>query len=123
MHLHKQSYSIQFGFRKSHSTIHTLINIVERIRESIDKSEFACGVFVDLQKAFDTVGHEILLAKLKHYRIRGIANQWFRSYLTNRFQFVSIVDSKSNLRSVIHGVPQGSVPCYSYCILMIFTLP
>jgi len=96
---HKQIYSRQFGFRKSHSTIHTLINIVE----------FACGVFVDLQKAFDTVDHEILLAKLKHYGIRGIAYQWFRSYLTNRFQFVLIADSKFDLRLVIHGVPQGSV--------------
>jgi len=47
---------------------------VELIRESLDKGEFACGVFVDLQKAFDTVDHEILLAKLDHYGICGIEN-------------------------------------------------
>ena len=59
-----QIYSRQFGFPKAHSTINTLINIVERIRGSLDKGEFACGVFVDLQKVFDTVDHEILLANL-----------------------------------------------------------
>jgi len=55
--------------------MNTLINIVERIRESLDKGKYACGVFVDLQKAFDTVDHEILLQKLGHYDIRGPAKQ------------------------------------------------
>ena len=106
---YNQIYSKQFGFRKAHSTEHTLINIVERIRNAIDKGEFACGVFVDLQKAFDTVDHEILLAKLDHYGVRGIVNDWFRSYLTNRSQFVSLGGSKSLLKPINHGVPQGSV--------------
>ena len=70
-----QIYTRQFGFRKAHSTV-----IVERIRKSLDKGEFACGLFVDLQKAFDTVDHEILLSKLDHYGIRGNANDWFKSY-------------------------------------------
>ena len=55
---YNQIYTRQFGFRKAHSTINTLINIVERIGECLDKGEFACGVFVDLQKAFDTADHE-----------------------------------------------------------------
>ena len=104
-----QIYSRQFGFRKSYSTVDTLINIVERIRESLDKGEFSCGVFVDLQKAFDTVDHEILSAKLKHYGIRGIVNTWFKSYLSNRSQFVSLSNCKSKIKPVKHGVPQGSV--------------
>ena len=104
-----QIYLRQFGFRKAHSTVNTLINIVERIRNSIDGGKFACGVFVDLQKAFDTVDHKILLSKLDHYGIRGIEKQWFRSYLSNRSQFVSILNSKSKLKAILHGVPQGSV--------------
>ena len=104
-----QIYSKQFGFRKAHSTIDTLINITERIRERLDEREFACGVFVDLQKAFDTVDHEILLSKLDHYGIRGTENAWFRSYLSGRSQFVQISNSQSASKPVKHGVPQGSV--------------
>ena len=104
-----QIYPRQFGFRKAHSTIHTLINIVERIRKGLDNGEFACGVFVDLQKAFDTVDHDILLAKLDHYGIRGTAYQWLKSYLSNRSQFVFVNNIISNTQIVKHGVPQGSV--------------
>ena len=107
--LHQTFFKRQFGFRKSHSTSHTLINIVERIRKTLDEGNFACGVFVDLQKAFDTVDHSILISKLNHYGIRGIANNWFKSYLSNRSQFVSISSSKSTIKIIPHGVPQGSV--------------
>ena len=64
-----------------------------------------CGIFVDLQKALDTVNHEILLEKLKHYGIRGIANEWFKTYLTNRKQFVSINGFDSDVKILRHGVP------------------
>ena len=80
-------YSRQFGFRKSHSTVHALINLVERIRQCLDNSKVAVGIFVDLQKAFDTVDHQILCHKLNHYGIRGIANRWFSSYLSFRYHF------------------------------------
>jgi len=106
---HKALYDRQFGFRKSHSTINTLLNIVERIRKSLDEGYLACGVFVDLQKAFDTVDHSILISKLKHYGVRGIANNWFRSYLSGRMQFVSLSHLKSTVKLIKHGVPQGSV--------------
>ena len=102
-------YENQFGFRSHHSTNHALISLTEDIRNAIDDNKFACGVFIDLQKAFDTVDHEILLKKLEHYGIRGISNNWFRSYLTNRKQFVSINGFDSNEVIMKLGVPQGSV--------------
>ena len=105
----KSIYSMQFGFRKKHSTIDTLINITEAIRIALDTGKFACGIFVDLQKAFDTVDHNILLRKLDHYGIRGLSNSWFKSYLSNRKQFVSILGFNSIENVIKHGVPQGSV--------------
>ena len=102
-------YSLQFGFRKKHSTNHALIQITETIRQALDDKKLACGIFVDLQKAFDTVNHDILIAKLDHYGIRGTANQWFSSYLKNRSQYVSIMGYDSSTKPIVHGVPQGSV--------------
>ena len=102
-------YSLQFGFRKKHSTNHALIDITETIRQALDNKKFACGIFVDLQKAFDTVNHDILIDKLEHYGIRGTANNWFASYLKNRSQFVSTLGFDSSIKPVAHGVPQGSV--------------
>ena len=74
----------QYGFRSKHSTNHALIDITEQIRYNLDKSYFSCGIFLDLKKAFDTVDHQILLKKLKHYGIRGVANDWFSDYLSVR---------------------------------------
>ena len=69
---------------------------------------FSCGVFIDLQKAFDTVNHSILLHKLSHYGIRGIFNDWF-SYLSNRIQTTQVDSHVSRKESTLCGVPQGSV--------------
>ena len=103
-------YLKQFGFRKNFSTAHAIINLIDSIENAFDQNKFACRVFIDLKKAFDTVDHEILLKKLWHYGIRGIANDWFKSYLTNRMQYVSINNIPSDLLKVNFGVPQASVP-------------
>ena len=76
---------------------------------SLDKQEHSLSVFLDLSKAFDTIDHTILLNKLNHYGVRGVALDWFRSYLSNRKQFVNFKDTKSDIRNVDCGVPQGSV--------------
>ena len=65
----------------SHSTVHGLATLTEDIKKSIDEGKLTCGVFIDLQKAFDTVDHKILLKKLETYGFRGLANNWFSTYL------------------------------------------
>ena len=106
---HNCIYINQLGFRKNHSTIHALISLTDHIRYALDNNNLACGIFIDLQKAFDTVDHKILLKKLAHYGVRGLANDWFKSYLSNRHQFVSINGHESSKILMKHGVPQGSV--------------
>ena len=85
------------------------MSMVQQIRETIDNGNLAIGIFVDFQKAFDTVNHEILLRKLEHYGVRGTANAWFASYLDKREQYVSIQGVNSKTQHINHGVPQGSV--------------
>ena len=73
------------------STNHAILTLLENIQKALDDGQFACGIFIDLQKAFDTVSRDMLLEKLNHYGVRRvIANGWFRSYLSDRTRFVSI---------------------------------
>ena len=88
---------------------HTLVTICDEIQRAIDTGNYACGVFIDLQKAFDTVNHKILIEKLYHYGIRGAPLAWFKSYLSMRNQFVNINNTHSKQHDISHGVPQGSV--------------
>ena len=106
---HNCIYELQFGFRSKHSTNHAILSITQKIKEALDNGSVPVGIFVDFQKAFDTVNHDILLTKLNYYGIRGSTNAWFRSYLTNRKQFVSINGFESEQNLIRHGVPQGSV--------------
>ena len=102
-------YNYQYGFRKNHSTIQALIEITDYLKTAIDEKKIVSGIFLDLTKAFDTVNHNILLAKLHNYGIRGVANDLLRSYLTNRYQYVSIGNTSSSKQPIKCGVPQGSV--------------
>ena len=61
LNLHNYIYEFQFGFRSNHSTNYALLSLTESIRNALDGSNFACGIFLDFQKAFDTVDHNILL--------------------------------------------------------------
>ena len=99
----------QYGFRKNRSTDTALLQLVEQISTAIDHKLCTVGIFVDLKKAFDTLNASVLLSKLEHVGVRGIAHQWLKSYLTNRKQFVYVKENSSNYSNVIHGVPQGSI--------------
>ena len=81
----------------------------ESILKALDEGNFACGIFVDLEKAIDAVDHNILLKRLDHCGVRGISNKWFESYLTDRKQFDSINSFNSNISTITSGIPQGSV--------------
>ncbi len=96
-------YKLQFGFRKQYSTEHALLSIVEEIRKNLDNGAFSCGVFIDLEKAFDTVNHKILLDKLEHYGIRDNALRWFQSYLSQRSQCVNVNGVYSKYESISCG--------------------
>ena len=102
-------YNRQFGFRKNHSTIQAINDIVSQCYDNLNCKKDTCLILLDIRKAFDTVNHNILLSKLNHYGIRGVANDLLHSYLSNRTQFVDISDSISSTRLVANGVPQGSI--------------
>ena len=106
---HKILYKYQFGFRKDHSTYMALIILIDKITSALDNGNFTIAVLIDFRKAFDTVDHEILLHKLHHYGIRGIAHDWLKSYLCDRQQQVTYNGASSSYKNINCGVPQGSI--------------
>ncbi len=93
----KQIYEHQYGFRAGHNTSHPIIHLLNHVAVENDKptKNITMSVFLDLSKAFDTISHSILLEKLDHLGIRGLANHWFHSYLSDREQYLEITDIKS----------------------------
>ena len=104
-------YRHQYGFRAKHSTIHPVLHLLNHCAETNNTtpSQLTLATFCDLSKAFDTISHTILLHKLNTFGIRGVANKWIESYLTNRSQFVCIDSHVSPKLPVKCGVPQGSI--------------
>ena len=119
-------------FRAGHSTEHALLELVDQISNTFNDKNYLLGIFIDLSKAFDTVGHKILIQKLEHYGRNGKNLSWFKNYLTNQKQYIQY-DSNNNsndinnnnnnnnnknrnsnfekteLLDIICGVPQGSI--------------
>ena len=98
----------QSAFRKLHSTITSLINCTDNWYRNIDKGQLNLSLFLDLKKAFDTVDHKIMVKKLNAVGVRGIAGDWFASYLSNRKQYCSLGDQTSSESLVTCGIPHGS---------------
>ena len=93
-------YHLQFCFRQKHSTSNALIDSNDKIREQLEKGNFTCKIFVDLQNFFGTVDHDILIQKLNHYGIRRVANNCF---------FFHIFSIERNMEHTHCGAPQGSI--------------
>ena len=109
IHKHSLLNEYQFGFRQKRSTNQALIVLLDKTTAALDKGDIVLGVFLDFSKAFDTVGHQMLLNKMYKYGIRGIAFKWMESYLSNRRQFVLFKDVQSEYATATRGVPQGSI--------------
>jgi len=99
----------QYGFRENHSTELAITSIYDELLSNFDNKLITCSLFLDLSKAFDCCGHEILLDKLYHYGIRGDSHKLFSNFLHNRMQCTKIGEFKSSYKRISCGVPQGSV--------------
>lgn len=99
----------QFGFQSGKNTSDATLSFFSSLLHDLNKGDACAAIFCDLSKAFDCVNHRILLRKLSVYGFRGVALQWFNSYLSNRLQFVSLNGNVSQKMTISSGVPQGSV--------------
>ena len=102
-------YKFQSGFRKNHSTDTSLLYLNDIILRGCDEGLFTGMILIDLQKAFDTIDHEIFLQKLKFIGFRETAIEWYKSYLEDRYFVVNVEGSTSQKAELNCGVPQGSI--------------
>ena len=117
-------YDSQYGFRSKRSCEHAIMELIGNIIESKNLKHHSCALFLDLSKAFDTLNHDILLEKLDKYGIRGICNDWFRSYLKDRKLQCKINTAenkivRSNIYNITYGTAQGS--CLGPLLFILFT--
>ena len=90
------------------STMLYILEFLDYVYAALNEKMYLMPIYLDFSKAFDIVNHGILCLKLQHYGIRGLALDWFRSYLANRKQYVSMHNCDSSLATMSRGVPQGS---------------
>ena len=102
-------YSEQYGFRNGKSTSDAIIKFTDKCYDALNNKKSMISIYLDFSKAFDTINHQLLCLKLDQYGFRGNINCWFKSYLNKRSQYVCIENSKSSLKEIKFGVPQGSI--------------
>ena len=116
-------YNSQYGFHSKHSCEQTILELIGNVIQAKDKGMHTAALFLDLSKPFDTLNHEVLLKKLERYGIRGICNDWFGDYLSNRSLKVKIQTANNEIiRSdnfdISYGTTQGS--CLGPLLFIIF---
>ena len=99
----------QYGFRSKKSTTDAVLHFLDDIYTTFNDKKTLLAIYLDFSKAFDTIDHHLLCQKLNYYGIRGNINSWFKSYLSDRKQFVAIKNSNSVTKNLSLGVPQGSI--------------
>ena len=102
-------FNLQYGFRKAKSTTQAIFELTNDFLYSFHKKCYTIALFLDLNKAFDTINRDILVHKLLLYGFRSVTNTFLSSYMSERKQYVNIGAHKSDVKSINYGVPQGSV--------------
>ena len=105
----KLSKLLTTGFRKNHSTQHCLMSMLEMWKNTLDKGGYVSAIFMDLSKAFDTLNHNLLIAKLGAYGFERDSLSFMKNYLKDRQQRVRVNNNFSSWEKIIAGVPQGSI--------------
>ena len=98
---HKLLANNQYGLRKNHSTSLALLHLQDKMTSAVDERKYTAGLILDLSKAFDTVNHSILLGKLEHYGICGLALEWIKNYRCNRLQHVEFNGISSSYNEIL----------------------
>ena len=106
---HNILYKFQSGFRKNHSTDFCLCYLADKISKGLDTGLLTGVILIDLQKAFDTIDHNILLQKMSSLEISREVIDWYKSYLSSRKFHVNVHDKFSTSADLRCGVPQGSI--------------